>query len=125
MDRSRQQWIRAQCHYLSSDQTCPSSLEDTFEMNHFFPSSSFAPARNQWDQRKEAHLPSSRQSSALQTFRTIVLTLLLSALILSLITLAATYIYAYRHPTSPAGMWLLEHRPSTYFARFKHFTGSN
>lgn len=125
MDRSRQQWIRAQCHYFSSDQTCPNHSEDTFEMHHFFPSSSPSSARNYWEQRKEAHVPASRQSSALQTFRTIVFTLLLSALVLSLITLAATYIYAYRHPTSPAGMWLLEHRPSTYLARFKRFTGSN
>lgn len=120
-DRSRQQWIRAQCHQISSDQTCSNNLEDTFEMPHFFPSS-LSPARSHWEERKEAHSPSSRQTSALQTFRTILVTLLLSALILSLITLAATYIYAYRHPTSPAGMWLLEHRPSNYFARFKRFT---
>jgi hypothetical protein len=36
-----------------------------------------------------------------------------------------TYIYAYRHPTSPAGMWLPEHRPSTYIVRFKCPTATN
>lgn len=118
-DRSRQQWIRAQCHQISSDQTCSNILEDTFDMNPIFPSS-ISPARSQWEERKDVHRPS---TSALQTFRTILVTLLLSALILSLITLAATYVYAFRHPTTPAGMWLLEHRPSTYFARFKRFTG--
>jgi len=47
----------------------------------------------------------------------------LSVLILSLLALGVTYIYAYRHPTSPPGMWLLEHRPSNYIARFKRFSG--
>ena len=120
-DRSRQQWIRAQCHYLSSDQICSNKIEDTFETNHFLTST--LPSKSHWERRKEPHFSSSRKNSAFQTFRTILLTLFLSVLILSLITLAVTYIYAYRHPTSPAGMWLLEHRPSTYLARFKRFTG--
>lgn len=68
---------------------------------------------------------SSPHHSALATFRTIVVTLLLTVLILSLVVFLGTYVYAYRHPTSPPGMWLLEHRPSTYVARFKRFTGTS
>lgn len=68
---------------------------------------------------------SSPHHSALSTFRTIVVTLLLTVLILSLVAFLGTYIYAYRYPTSPPGMWLLEHRPSTYIARFKRFTGAS
>jgi len=127
-DRSRQQWIRAQCHRLASEETCPNSMEDTYDTNHFFPSSSLSsslPSRNHYEKRKESFISSSRQYSAFQTFRTILLTLLLSVLILSLATIGVTYLYAYRNPTSPAGMWLLEHRPSNYIARFKRFTGSN
>ena len=123
-DRSRQQWIRAQCHRLSSEQICPSSLEDTYDTNHF-PSSSPIPSIVPFDKRKDSSISSSRQTSAFQIFRTIVLTLLISVLILSLLTLGGTYIYAYRHPTSPAGMWLIEHRPSNYLARLKRFTGLN
>ncbi|CAF4438685.1 unnamed protein product, partial [Rotaria magnacalcarata] len=62
-----------------------------------------------------------RQHSALYTLRTVVITLLITVLILSLTVIVSTYIYAYRHPTSPPGMWLLEHRPSNYIARFKNF----
>ncbi len=124
-DRSRQQWIRAQCHRLSSEQICPNSLEDTFDTNHLSLLSSSLPSIIHFEKRKDSSISSSRQNSAFQVFRTILLTLLISVLILSLITLAGTYAYAYRHPTSPAGMWLLEHRPTTYLARFKRFTGSN
>jgi len=97
-------------------------MEDAYDNNHF-PSSSSSIIN--FEKRKESHISSSRQNTAFQTFRTILITLLLSVLILSLITLAVTYIYAYRNPTSPVGMWLLEHRPSNYIARFKRFTGSN
>ena len=123
-DRSRQQWIRAQCHRSSSQETCPNSLEDPFENQQRSHSSSMSTIV-QFEEKKTHSINSSRQNSAFQTFRTILLTLLFSVLILSLATLAATYLYAYRNPTSPAGMWLLEHRPSTYLARFKRFTGSN
>lgn len=68
---------------------------------------------------------SSYRHSTLATFRTIVVTLLSTVLILSIIAFFGTYIYAYRNPTSPPGMWLIEHRPSTYMARFKRFTGMN
>jgi hypothetical protein len=122
-DRSRQQWIRAQCHRLASEETCPNSMEDTYDNNHFQLSS--LPSRIHFEKDKEPYVSSSRQYSAFQTFRTILITLLLSVLILSLLTLGVTYIYAYRNPTSQVGMWLLEHRPSTYIARFKRFTGSN
>ncbi len=122
-DRSRQQWIRAQCHRLASEETCPNSMEDTYDSNHFFSSS--LPSKIPYEKRKESFISSSRQYSAFQIFRTILVTLLLSILILSLVTLTVTYIYAYRNPTSPVGMWLLEHRPSNYIARFKRFTGSN
>ncbi len=122
-DRSRQQWIRAQCHRLASEDICPNSMEDTYDNNHFLSSS--LPSIIHFEKRKESFVSSSRQYSTFQTFRTILITLLLSVLILALLTLGVTYIYAYRNPTSPAGMWLLEHRPSTYIARFKRFTGSN
>ncbi|CAF3865893.1 unnamed protein product [Adineta steineri] len=118
-DRSRQQWIRSQCHRLASDNTCSNSMEDIDDDTHF-PSSS--PPIIHFENRKESLTAPSRHYS---TFRTIVVTLLLSVLILSLVTLAVTYGYAYRNPTSSAGMWLLEHRPSNYIARFKRFTGSN
>ncbi len=114
-DRSRQQWIRAQCHRLASEDICPNSMEDTYDNNHFLSSS--LPSIIHFEKRKESFVSSSRQYSTFQTFRTV--------LILALLTLGVTYIYAYRNPTSPAGMWLLEHRPSTYIARFKRFTGSN
>jgi hypothetical protein len=120
-DRSRQQWIRAQCHHLASEDTCPNSLEDSYDNNHF-PSSSSLSSIIHFEKRKQLYPSSTRHYS---TFRTILLTLLLSVLIISLATLAVTYIYAYRNPTSPTGMWLLEHRPSNYIARFKRFTGSN
>ena len=61
----------------------------------------------------------------MKTLRTIVITLLLTVLLLSLIAFLVTYIYAYRHPTSPPGMWLIEHRPSNYIARFKRFSDRN
>ncbi|CAF2179269.1 unnamed protein product [Rotaria magnacalcarata] len=121
-DRSRQQWIRAQCHRLAAADTCPNSMEDTYDNYHF--SSSSLPSMVQFEKRKESSIATSRSYSTLHTFRTIVITLLLSVLILSLAALAVTYMYAYRNPTSPAGMWLLEHRPSTYIARFKRSTGS-
>jgi hypothetical protein len=120
-DRSRQQWVRAQCHRLASENTCPSSTEDIYDNNHF-PSSSTPSSIIHFENRKHTYASSSRHYS---TFRTILLTLFLSVLILSLVVLAGTYMYAYRNPTSPAGMWLLEHRPSNYMARFKRFTGSN
>ncbi len=121
-DRSRHQWMKAQCHRLASENTCPNNLEETFD-NHRFLSSSSSSSVIRLD-KIEPYI-SSEQHSALSTFRTIVVTLLITVLILSLIAFFGTYIYAYRHPTSPPGMWLLEHRPSTYIARFKRFTVTN
>jgi hypothetical protein len=120
-DRSRQQWIRAQCHRSASADVCSSSMEDTFDNNHF-PSSSSLPSINHFEKMKQSYASSTRQYSI---FRTVILTLLISVLILSLLALVGTYVYAYRHPTSPPGMWLLEHRPSNYIARFKRSSGSN
>lgn len=127
-DRSRHQWIRAQCHRTALEDSCPNSMEDIYDNQHFFTSSSSSlPSKSSMERRKQSSISSSspRENSTFQTFRTILITLLLSVLILSLITLTVTYIYAYRNPTSPVGMWLLEHRPSTYIARFKRFNGSN
>ncbi len=117
-DRSRHQWIRAQCHRLASQNTCSNTIDDSFD-NHPYPSPSGA--------RLNQIQPfvSSQQHSALYTFRTIVITLLITVLILSLIAFFGAYIYAYLHPTSPPGMWLIEHRPANYIARFKRFTTSN
>ncbi|CAF1040921.1 unnamed protein product [Rotaria sordida] len=119
-DRSRYQWIRAQCHQFASENTCSNSIEDTFYTNRFLSSSSSITHLN-----KIQSYTSSRQHVGLYTFRTIVITLLITVLILSLIAFLITFIYAYRHPTSPPGMWLLEHRPSNYIARFKRFSGIN
>ncbi|CAF3532145.1 unnamed protein product [Rotaria sp. Silwood1] len=115
-DRSHHQWIRAQCHHLASENTCSNSIEDTFDTNRFLSSVTHL--------NKIQPYVSSRQNTALYTFRTIVVTLLITVLILSLIAFLGTFIYAYRHPTSPPGMWLLEHRPSNYIARFKRFSGT-
>ncbi|CAF1292759.1 unnamed protein product [Rotaria sp. Silwood1] len=123
-DRSHQQWVQAQCHHLASTDTCPNSMEDIYDNSHFPSSSSLLPSIVHYEKRRQSSFSSSQQHSTLQTFRTILITLLLSVLILSLVALTITYIYAYRNPTSPAGMWLLEHRPSTYIARFKRSTGS-
>jgi hypothetical protein len=122
-DRSRHQWMRAQCPRLASENTCPNSLEETFDNHHFLSSSTSSSSVIRLN-KIQPYL-SSRQHSALSTFRTIIVTLLITVLILSLIAFLGTYLYAYRHPTSPPGMWLLEHRPSTYIARFKRFTGTN
>ncbi|CAF4090023.1 unnamed protein product [Rotaria sordida] len=130
-DRSRQQWIQAQCHNIHPDDVCPNSMEDIYDNFHFSSSSSSSSSLSSspssivhFEQRKQSSISSFQPYSTLQTFRTILITLLLSVLILSLIALTVTYIYAYRNPTSPAGMWLLEHRPSNYIARFKRSTGS-
>ncbi|CAF3886240.1 unnamed protein product, partial [Rotaria sp. Silwood2] len=116
-DRSRHQWIRAQCHHLASENICSNTIKDTFDTNRFLLSSLSDTHLN-----KIQPYVSSRKHSALYTFRTIIVTLLITILILSLIAFLATFIYAYRHPTSPPGMWLLEHRPSNYIARFKRFS---
>ena len=120
-DRSRHQWVKAQCHRFASDETCPSSHEESFDNQRLLPSTSSSVFRV----NKIPSYISPRQHSALSTFRTIVVTLLITVLILSLVAFLGTYIYAYRHPTSPPGMWLLDHRPSNYIARFKRFTGTN
>ena len=122
-DRSRHQWIKAQCHRFAVEDACPNSLEEPFDHHHsrFLPSTS-SPLI--YADKIQPYI-SSPQHSALSTFRTIVVTLFMTVLIVSLVVFLGTYIYAYRHPTSPPGMWLLEHRPSTYVARFKRFTGTN
>ncbi|CAF3299155.1 unnamed protein product [Rotaria sp. Silwood2] len=122
-DRSHQQWVEAECHRLASGDICPNSMEDIYDNSHFS-SSSLSPSIVHYDKKRQSSSSPSQQYSTLQTFRTILITLLLSVLILSFVALTITYIYAYRNPTSPAGMWLLEHRPSTYIARFKRSTGS-
>jgi len=102
------------------EDTCSNSIEDTSDnTNHFL----LTPSVVHLD--KIQPYVSSRQHSALYTFRTIVVTLLTTVLILSLIAFFGSYIYAYRHPTSPPGIWLLEHRPSNYIARFKRFSSMN
>lgn len=121
-DRSRQRWVQAQCHRLASSDACPNSMEEAYDNYHF--SSSSLPSAIQFETRKESSLSSSRAYSALQTFKSILVTLLISVLIISVVSLAVIYVYAHRNPTSPAGMWLLEHRPSTFIARFKRSTGS-
>lgn len=123
-DRSRQQWLRAECHRSASADVCPNSAESVFDRMDFSLSPSPLPSIFDVQKRKQSIDLSSRHYSTLQTFRTILVTLLLSVLILSVITLAVTFLYAYRNPTSPAGMWLLEHRPSNYIARFKCSSGS-
>ena len=119
-DRSRQQWIRSQCHRLASEDTCSNNLEDAYDDTNF-PSTTSAPSIAHYERQKQ--YPHS-SPPIYSTFRTIIVTLLMSVLILSLVALGVTYVYAYRNPTSPAGMWLLEHRPSMYFDRLKRFTGS-
>ncbi|CAF0800440.1 unnamed protein product [Adineta ricciae] len=114
-DRSRHQWIQGQCHYLALENSCPSNTEDPF-FDTFITQIPFV------QQDDTTVLP---QHSTLSTIRTIVVTLLLTVLILSLIVFVGTYVYAYRHPTSPPGIWLLEHRPTTYIARFKRSSGMN
>jgi hypothetical protein len=120
-DRSRHQWIQAQCHRLASQSTCPKLFDDPFEDHHFLSS----PSAVRLDNSRPYVSSHQQQHSALYTFRTIVVTLLITVLILSLIAFLGSYIYAYRHPTSPPGMWLIEHRPSNYIARFKRFTTTN
>jgi len=122
-DRSRHQWMQAQCHRLALEDTCSNNFEDIFDDHHFLSSSSSLSSVINLNEIQP--YITSRQHSTLSTFRTIVVTLLITVLILSLIAFLGTYIYAYRHPTSPPGMWLIEHRPSTYIARFKRFTGTN
>ncbi len=122
-DRSRHQWMQAQCHRLALEDTCLNNLEDIFDDHRFLSSSSSLSSVINLNEIQP--YITSRQHSTLSTFRTIVVTLLITVLILSLIAFLGTYIYAYRHPTSPPGMWLIEHRPSTYIARFKRFTGTN
>ena len=113
-DRSRQQWLRAQCHRFSFNETCPNSHEDIFEQGL------------QQRSASQIQLPSSpminkkKSTSFAQIFRTIILTLFISVVLLALTTLAVTSVYAYRNPTSPAGMWLVEHRPSIYISRLIH-----
>ena len=114
-DRSRHQWVQGQCHYLALENSCPSNVEDPF-FDTFIPQIPFV------HQDDTTVLP---QHSTLSTIRTIIVTLLLTVLILSLIAFIGTYVYAYRHPTSPPGIWLLEHRPTTYIARFKRSSGMN
>ncbi|CAF0796921.1 unnamed protein product [Adineta steineri] len=122
-DRSRHQWIRAQCHRLASEDTCPINIEDTLndnnDNNRFLLTPSFV------DLNKIPSQILSRQHSTFYTFRTIIITLLITVLILSLIAFLGSYIYAYLRPTSPPGIWLLEHRPSNYIARFKRSSSTN
>ncbi len=113
-DRSRHQWMQAQCHRLASEDTCPNSLDDIFDNYRFLSSSSSSVIRLNEIQPYIL----SRQHSALSTFRTIVVTLLITILILSLIAFLATYIYAYRHPTSPPGIWLIENHPINLYCSF-------
>ena len=108
-DRSRQQWIRAGCHRTPLDSVCPNHLEETFKKSQWLSSTRRTPTRK----------------SLVQTFRTIVMTLFISVLLLSLVAFAGTSLYAYRYPLSPMGMWLVEHRPSIYLARLRRFTASN
>ena len=125
-DRSRHQWMKAQCHRFASEETCPNSHEESYDHHRFLPSTSSSSSSSPMiHSNKIQPYTSARRHSTLATFRTIVVTLLITVLILSLIAFLGTYIYAYRHPTSPPGMWLLEHRPSNYIARFKRFSGSN
>ncbi|CAF2081350.1 unnamed protein product [Rotaria magnacalcarata] len=117
-DRSRYTWTNARCYYFASEDTCVNSFNRRFNPNDFQLSSSNV------NLNKIPPNVSVRQHSALYTLRTVVITLLITVLILSLTVIVSTYIYAYRHPTSPPGMWLLEHRPSNYIARFKNFSGA-
>lgn len=121
-DRSRQQWIKAQCHRFASADTCSNHFEmPLYRARSNYPST-MIPLPRFNDIQSDF---TSYRNSTLATFRTIVVTLLLTVLILSIVAFFGTYIYAYRNPTSPPGMWLIEHRPSTYIARFKRFTGMN
>ena len=84
-DRSRHQWIRAQCHHLASEDMCPNNFEDTSDNNNRF---LLTPSVVRLD--KIQPYVSSQQHSALYTFRTIVVTLLTTVLILSLIAFLPT-----------------------------------
>ncbi|CAF3091355.1 unnamed protein product [Rotaria socialis] len=117
-DRSHYTWIQARCYNFASEDTCFNSFNRRFNPNGFQLSSSNV------NPNKIPPNVSVRQQSALYTLRTVVITLLITVLVLSLTVIVSTYTYAYRHPTSPPGMWLLEHRPSNYIARFKNFSGA-
>jgi len=95
IDRSRSIWIRAQCDRFSLTETC------------------------------SINVPIRRRSSVVENLRTVIVTLFLSVFLLGLVVIGTAFLYAYRHPTTPTGLWLLEHRPSTYLTRFKRFTGLN
>ena len=118
-DRSRHQWVRAQCHRMASENTCPNQFDDASDIDQITSPLSFVHFTN-----IRSNMSPIRHS-AFYTFRTIVLTLLMTVLLLSFTAFLFIYIYAYRHPTSPPGMWLLEHRPSNYIARFKRFSGTS
>ena len=66
-----------------------------------------------------------RRASVVENIRTVLITLLLSVLVVGVIIGATAYLYAYRHPTSAAGLWLLEHRPTAYLARLRRWAGMN
>lgn len=118
-DRKYFDWRKYHCHVTGSDDKCSDNLD------HTLTTSRVQSLTSKTYSDKSRFSATQKQHPALQTFRTIVITLIITVLILSLVGFTGLYIYAYRHPTSPPGLWLIEHRPSTYISRFRNFTGIN
>ena len=93
MDRYRQEWIEASCPVdatLQANLTC-------------------AAIRSNQENSQLSALEAPTES---EYVKSVVVGLFLTITIAMVVTLIGWSVYAYKNPTSPSGIWFIEHRPA-------------
>ncbi|CAF0929408.1 unnamed protein product [Didymodactylos carnosus] len=131
-DRLRNEWLSAQCHRTALKDYCSvldyKATESSSNKQHISTESSIFlddKPQKQSQQQQQAQKLSINKEKKYHRVRTAIFTLIILILVGALIGIAGFYIYAYKHPTSTPGMWLIEHRPQHVIARFKRLSHSN
>ena len=100
MDRYRQEWIESSCPVdlkTQTNQTCQEYNEEFSKLNLNSKIRDFDSNRYATDSSKETDY-----------FKSVFVGIFVTILISMLLTTAAWGVYAYKNPTSPSGIWLIE-----------------
>ncbi|CAF0899240.1 unnamed protein product [Brachionus calyciflorus] len=105
VDRYRQEWV---------EYSCPMNFEDQANSSCLLTGKANSYRENTYKDRSDLEINDSDnvKSVLFGVFMTLILSMVIT-------TLAWT-IYAYKNPTSPSGIWLIEHRPRKYLNHLKN-----
>ena len=107
MDRYRQEWIESSCPVDAGSQSNAICSVSNTNNNNFNNN-----ANNKYANKGQSSADGAGNVSTGEYVRTVFVGLFLTILISMTLTTLGWAAYAYKNPTSPSGIWLIEHRPS-------------